>query len=255
MLVIVTKGDRRKVVSSQQLKLQRKIVTGNRLAQHYTILGRKLEQGFIEGGEQGISLVIDIAARDMHDILIEENSVTAGELGDLTMRQLATKNWNPRTRLKQFEDEIILQISDYLAVNAARSTLFTTDTDRTISNSIVRRGLTAGSTINEIAKDLRTQFQGLLGKTRSATIANTEVGIAGSRGQFQGAVNLEANRKQWIQLDNRTARPIHDAIDNQIIGMIDMFFPGGEAMEHPHDTRTASAKNIVNCNCDMVFTR
>ena len=62
MLQIATKGDRRKVISSQRLKLQHKIIMGNRLAQHYTILGRKLAAAFKEGGLVGMELVIDIAS-------------------------------------------------------------------------------------------------------------------------------------------------------------------------------------------------
>jgi hypothetical protein len=102
---------------------------------------------------------------------------------------------------------------------------------------------------------LQTQFSGVLGQVRSSVISRTEVGIAGSKAQNQGAKNLEAQTKEWLAIDDDRTRDHHIDVDTEEKQIDADFFPGGEPMAHPHDTSRASPGNYINCRCEVLYKR
>ena len=145
-------------------------------------------------------------------------------------------------------------MQDFLTTNAQKSAFFTTQTDRKNAAKIIERGLKRGSSNENIARSLRRKFGGSLGRGRSATIARTEVGIAGSRAEFEGAKNQKAKKKEWFAIRDNNLRDHHADVDGQQIGLRANFRPLGEKMKHPHDTsQGASAANIVNCRCSLGY--
>jgi hypothetical protein len=249
----LTKGDRSLVRGSQRLKSSRELGMGRDLRRFYRDLGKAIGAGFSERGIAGAQDAIDANSRDLNELLLENNIQTAGTLGDFQMRSLEKASARS-LRKKIFEEEIVGQLDSFLVTEASRSVFLITDTDRNVSARIIAGGISEGASTDAIARSLSSQFAGVLGQVRSSRIARTEVGIVGSKAQNQGAENLDAQSKQWIQVADARAREIHTDVDGLAIGMNEKWFPGGEAMAHPHDLN-ASAANIINCRCDVLYSR
>ena len=256
MPVDAIKGDISLIRGSQTIRAQRERAMGRALFAHYKLLGIALEAAFLNGGVLAMNLTFISFASPMNTIILDNNTITAGALGDFQMDLLEAKGlWNDH-RTKQNQRLIVNQLQDFLVENAQKSTAFTTKTDREIAAKIVARGRKRGSSEANIARSLRREFGSSLGRGRAAVIARTESGIAGSRGEFQGAKNQKAKKKEWIQVSVVNMREIHTDVDGQVLGMRALFRPGGERMAHPHDvTHGASAANLVNCICGMRYLK
>jgi len=222
----------------------------------YKSLGIALEIAFMNGGELAMNLTFTSFASPLNTIILDNNTTTAGVLGNFQMELLADKALRADHRTKQSERLIIRQLQDFLVENAQRSTFLVTRTDRDNAARIVARGLKRGSSTENIARSLRRKFGAGLGRARAAVIARTEVGISGSRAEFQGATNQKAKKKEWLTTIDTFEREHHNDVDGQVIGMRANFLPLGEKMKHPHDvTGGASAANLVNCRCGIRFIK
>jgi hypothetical protein len=230
------------------------------LKAHYKSLGLALEGAYLTAGPDGFNQAFDRTfqtfASPMNTLILDNNTITAGFLGDYQMDILADKGLRMPMQEKQNARLIINQMHDFLVMNAQRSTALTSDTDRKNASKIVERGLKRGSSTENIARSLRRKFGSGLGRARAAVIARTEVGIAGSRAEFQGAKNQKAKRKEWITVTDGLQREHHDDVDGETITIGRFFRPDGEKMAHPHDVEHgASASNLVNCRCGMRYIK
>ncbi len=256
MLAEATKGDISLIRGSQTRKAQRERVTARALFAFYKLLGDALSIAYMNGGELAMELTFTSFASPLNTVILDNNTTTAGVLGNFQMELLEGKALRADRRTKQNERLIIRQLQDFLVENAQQSTFFVTRTDRDNAAKIVARGLKRGSSTENIARSLRREFGTGLGRARAAVIARTEVGIAGSRAEFQGAQNQKAKKKEWITVGDLRVRGHHSDVDGQIIGMRANFLPLGEKMKHPHDvTGGASAINLVNCRCGLRFIK
>jgi hypothetical protein len=251
----LTKGDRRLVAGSQRLKRQREEVLKRKLLKYYKTLGQGIADAYSEAGQVGANTFLDSLPSELQPTLLEENTITAGILGDWQMRKLTPKSGPGPSNVKIFEEEIVNQIDTFLLAEATKSVFLISQTDRNISARIIAAGINNGLGTEAVARTLEKNFAGVLGQVRSAAISRTETGIVGSKAQNQGAVNLGAQTKQWIQVADDRRRDIHEAVDGIVLGMNELFFPAGEAMEFPLDVSRASAMNIVNCRCDVLYSR
>lgn len=121
---------------------------------------------------------------------------------------------------------------------------------------IVNRGIKADKPILELARDLREKAS--LGTAKAQLIARTETQTAANFGKFEGAklraqargVELE---KRWIPAQDERTREIHSAMNGSgWIPLEEKFEVGGELLLYPGDPK-GSARNIINCRCDIVF--
>lgn len=90
---------------------------------------------------------------------------------------------------------------------------------------------------------------------RADTIARTEIGSAFVNGNYEAQKALGEYGpafKEWLSVADARTRPEHAALDGTVIPFDDMFDAGGEMMRAPHD-ETASAANVVNCRCDVLY--
>ena len=256
MIAELIKGDISLIRGSKRLTALRERAIGRALFAYYKTLADALALAYVNGGDLALDLTFNSFASPLNTIILDNNTITAGALGDFQMDLLAEKSLRMDHRTKQNARLIVSQLESFLVENAQKSTALTSKTDRENAAKIVARGLKRGSSTENIARSLRRQFGTSLGRNRAAVIARTETGIAGSRGEFQGAKNQKAKKKEWIQVSGVNRREIHTDVDGQVITMRTLFRPGGEKMAHPHDvTHGASAKNIVNCQCGMRFIK
>lgn len=120
-------------------------------------------------------------------------------------------------------------------------------------NSEVTEALRKGTGTEALKEEIErlTSFS----EFRADTIARTEIGSAFVNGNYEAQKALGEYGpafKEWLSVSDARTRPEHAALDGTVIPFDDMFDAGGEMMRAPHD-ETASAANVVNCRCDVLY--
>ncbi len=226
------------------------------LSKYFAGLSKNLGSSYLEGGEFAMETAIAQSSQTLEEILLETSAVTAAQLGNWQMLQLEGKSLRFQDfRKKIFEREITLQLEDFIQRHVSSSVFLISETSRKLAASIVAKLIEEGESTQTIARSLTKEFNALT-PWRSARIARTEVGVVGSKAQNQGAKNMNAQSKQWLALDDGDTREAHDAVNGIAVGIDEFFFPNGQAMQHPHDmSQGATASNIINCRCDVLYSR
>lgn len=121
-------------------------------------------------------------------------------------------------------------------------------------NSQVTDALQKGASTEDLKKGIEqiTQFS----EFRADTIARTEMNAAFVNGAYEGEVALGEHGpvwKEWLPVGDSRMRPEHEAMMGQPpIPFGEDFIVGDEPMAHPM-ADGASAGNVVNCRCDVLF--
>jgi len=135
------------------------------------------------------------------------------------------------------------------------------------TNRMSNVGMTAFNDIkNEVSKAIKEgtsteQMSRTLKKTqnfsryRADTIARTEMANAYNNGSWVGQAALGEygpTHKFWVLRQDKNSRPTHVAVNQKTLPINQPFIVGGEPMMYPH-APDASAKNVVNCRCMVLF--
>lgn len=179
-------------------------------------------------------------------------------------KDFAAKTYNavkPLAKAKDdsLKDEWSKQMERYLDTYAATRVVavanqtgvrFKREISKTINDGIQR-----GLSIDDIKRNLVRSVENMTA-TRARVIARTEVVGASNQGSLIGAQSSGINlNKQWITAHNKVPpRPAHKKADGQTVGLYEQFTVGGEKMNSPGDV-TASAENVINCRCTVIYTR
>ncbi len=130
------------------------------------------------------------------------------------------------------------------------------DTTREITDSIVRRMLAEGASVDRCAEAITLQYDGME-TWRAQAIARTEMGSSMNIGAMEGYRDSQVvERKQWLAaIDERTRTwdngdEFNHAID-EIQNLDDPFVGTGEALMFPMDS-AGSPGNTINCRCTTV---
>jgi len=250
---IVKKGNRTAVQPLINLMLAREVQMLKKLDKYYRALSRRLEKGFTDHGETGVLSVFANSGEELNDLVLTSNTRTVGIAGNWQALRLE-KGSSEQLSTKRFHQTVEENLEEFLLAEALASVAFVMQTDRSQAAKIIARGIEEGLGQREISKNLQQSFSGRFGKGHAATIARTEVGIAGSKGQDQGARILGAQQKLWVAVDDDRTRGHHNDVDNKRVKIDEFFTPLGENMSHPHDgAHGATAKNIVNCRCAVLY--
>jgi len=236
-----------------QVYTKREIQMFRILRRYYSEMGKSLSEAYLEDPQNGVENVIGQARDPLNDLLLEENSDTAAATGSWQIVNFR-KSSPRRFHTKQFDDAIKTILADFLASEALNSTFLILDTDRKNAAKIIANGIEEGLGERDIAKQLDLEFSGNLGKFSAARIARTEVGIAGSKGQDTGAREIGAVDKVWNAVEDSRTRESHSNQDGNRVSMDQFFYPNGQAMLYPHDTRNgATPDNFINCRCVVLY--
>lgn len=125
------------------------------------------------------------------------------------------------------------------------------------TRQIIRRSLLRGHDENEpprvLAKRIREETGGEIGKRRAVTIARTETGVAASVGADAAAeaTGLQLD-KVWNSTHDARVRPDHAKADGQRVRMEHTFTVGGVAMRYPRDPK-GPANQTINCRCICTY--
>lgn len=110
---------------------------------------------------------------------------------------------------------------------------------------------------HESIRDMEGRIKNLFEETyknRARTVARTEVISTNNIATMEAAKQAGMRSKTWFAaLDERT-RAWHAEAHGQTVGINESFIVGGEPMQHPGDI-SASASNVINCRCTMMYNR
>lgn len=201
------------------------------------------------------------AAQEFHDALylaLERRMLAAARIfARMTYADLtgSAKNWSPVEETKFIDLLAIVEktIHRWLVDYGARKVRAITETTR----KLIRRALVKGNEEKEpprvLAKRIRSEVGGEIGRARAQTIARTEIGVASSVGSDEAAkvTGLQLD-KVWVATEDARTRPDHRKADGQKVDMDRTFTVGGEAMRYPRDP-DGSAGNVVNCRCVCTY--
>lgn len=118
----------------------------------------------------------------------------------------------------------------------------------------LRDGVTAGESIDDLAKRIRDVFADA-SKRRSVMIARTETISAYNGAAVAGAAALPADvvgGQEWIATRDGRTRAAHAAADGQLVAIGQPFDVGGDALAYPGDPN-GRGKNTVQCRCTVAF--
>jgi hypothetical protein len=112
-------------------------------------------------------------------------------------------------------------------------------------------GFEAGKNTNEIADDLRAEFNAL-SKYEARRIAMTETGAAFNFSRDAAMRGAGVQYKKWLSSHGPNVRPAHEAAEAAYaanpIPITEPFIVGGEELMFPGD-ENGSAGNVINCEC------
>lgn len=165
-----------------------------------------------------------------------------------------------------FRDEWEIWIEVFKTVQLAQKVVRIDETTRNILRDIVETGSREGLTFNDIRKRIVQVTAGAIGRKRAMVISRTEVGNAVNEAKTRSADDWAQQTgrqlgKLWIHRGAKDPRDWHISLDNGVAipkqdrwmvtdpntGVTDM-------MMYPHDYN-ASAGNVINCGCHVIYTR
>lgn len=151
-------------------------------------------------------------------------------------------------------------IRDFVTTGVAESIVEVDETTKDIVRKIMDDGARSGLQYSEIASNITKRAKSIKTYNRAFTIARTEMGSVINSAKTRSSEDFEIETglelgKLWIHRGSSDPRDSHLAVDTGIAIPKDAhFIVDGEMMLRPHDP-SASAKNVVNCGCQIVYTR
>lgn len=122
---------------------------------------------------------------------------------------------------------------------------------------ILSNGLSDGLSNDEIAKSIIDKFEDQLSKSRSIRIVRTETHNALMFANLASTQILDRDLnlglvKEWVAVEDERTREDHQIADGQTVPLDGLFTVGPDRMERPGDP-SASAGNVINCRCSLIF--
>jgi uncharacterized protein with gpF-like domain len=164
----------------------------------------------------------------------------------------------PHLETKDAEDELESFIAQWSQTNAAKKVVKVSATTETRINRAVSYGIQNGLTRAEIGKRIVEKTGESIGAVRAHVIARTEVHAASLVASFESAKSIGAVTKEWVATEDARTREDHGEVDGDVVAMNEPFLvpstDGEEPMMYPGDP-SASAGNVINCRCVLVYNQ
>ncbi len=253
-MINLPNDEARRLAAEESLRLQ--VSFEIRLAK---ILGKELERmglasqaGYEHGEVEGLTVPWMEHIERLRGVLlpaIESQMVFFGgrAIESLIMSGVLTSQ--PTSSRQVFDQSVNYHMRTY----GANKVVNIADTTRKMIKGVVDDGLKTGKTREQIAKSIWEQNAGEIGMKRARVIATTESHNAAMNGDYYAMESTGIPfKKRWLTFIDQRTRKHHAAVDGQLQPSDMPFEVGGELLMYPGDP-TASASNVVNCRCNMVY--
>lgn len=146
----------------------------------------------------------------------------------------------------------------FISAHAATRANGMMDVTKAVLREILLGAVQEGLSISSIAQLIRDEIAGdgfLNAARRAFVIARTEIHTA-STTAMEAAVKASGYDvvREWATVVDGRQRESHEEADGQQRGNDEAFDIGGESMAYPGDPG-ASAENVINCRCQILYTR
>lgn len=194
-------------------------------------------------------------AREAYEAIYKKVGTAFASETYKNVKAIAQKAKEDDTLKSNWERDMERFLDVYGATRIAKVAETTEKRVRDIIRQQVKLGMAKGDGIDIIKRNIMQSVNGM-SATRATTIARTEVVGASNQGSLIGAQSSGlALQKMWITAHNKIPpRPAHKEADGQKVDLTGLFDVGGEKMNAPGDP-TASAENVINCRCTVVYVK
>jgi hypothetical protein len=145
-------------------------------------------------------------------------------------------------------------VNDYINDFAGNKITYISDTTKKDIKYILVDYFENNKSKRALAYDLRQLYSGF-NKSRSKTIARTEVAGISNYSMLMGAVEAGYSKKKWIPILDAVTRDSHEFMaDYKSIDLLDYFEVGNSKMQYPGD-QNGAAEEVVNCRCTLKFIK
>lgn len=146
-----------------------------------------------------------------------------------------------------FDERVLAEMRERLTVLSAQISQTTHDV---IEADVLRNGVAAGKSIDDLADDLRTSFADL-SSWRAVTIARTEtVGGCNAAAHNVAAASGVAVSRRWLAASDARVRPSHERQNGHRLDGFGGTYPNG--CRYPGDPE-APADETIRCRCVEIF--
>lgn len=143
-------------------------------------------------------------------------------------------------------------ITAWVAENTGARIVGITQTTQQIVQKVIQQAFDEGLSIAQSQRLIRSKFA-LMTAMRAERIARTEIVSASNLGSLEGArATGLLLKKSWLATRDDRTRDDHADADGQQVGLNENFTVGGELMKYPGDM-DASAGNVINCRCALIY--
>lgn len=157
-------------------------------------------------------------------------------------------------------------IKDYTMTELLTKVTAIDDTTREMLRAVTAEGASTGATFSQTASAITERTAGRIAQRRARMISRTEVGEAINAAKTKSSddwakeTGMEQG-KLWIHRGAADPRDWHSALDtgipikkNETWTVTNPNTGETDYMQYPHDPG-ASAGNVVNCSCQVIYTR
>ena len=198
----------------------------------------------------------------MFDVLSDVYEIVMKDYLNRQWQQLEANNIKKETNF--FLDTWAKWLKDFTGKELTNKVTNIDETTRELLRTQVVEGAKLGETVTAINARIRKTMTA--STQRARMIARTEVGEAVNKAKTKSSDDWETETgtklgKLWIHRGAKDPRDWHMSLDTGIAIPKDDYFTvtnsqTGESdrMMYPHDS-SASAGNVINCGCQIIYTR
>jgi len=217
--------------------------------------GSAASAGYRARGLDGALSAVDSAStKRMERIFITSYSASMHSFALRTVSSMPKTGRPWAIEYKDAHDELDAKITAWAKRQAAaKVTEINKTTRKMIANTIAGAvGQDAASTTS-VAKAIKDVMGTETPDWRADLIARTEMHGSSMQGSLMGAESIDLPLlKVWVSTEDERTRVDHRSADGDEAPLDGTFTVGGELMQYPGDP-SASAENVCNCRCVMIY--
>lgn len=141
------------------------------------------------------------------------------------------------------------QVTRYLRQYSSTRIKDINNTTRRSLRRSLAKGVEAGETTDQLAKRVRHTFR-VADKSRSLTIARTEVGRASNFGSLKGMQQAGVEGKEWLATQDGLVRDSHKRLNGDVVGIDEYFRSGRHRAQYPGGFGVPAED--INCRCGIL---
>lgn len=218
----------------------------------------RFRKAIVEQSEQAIKEVEKEMSADVESrVLLAITPDPIQEVIDETYSEVSKRFFDLTRNLKvgkkdMAETTFLQELARFVLLTRAKKVKNITETTRDNIKKVVVNAVTKGWGSEKTAKEINKATR-ISSRVRARTIARTEVIGASNYGQQKGAESTGLGLKKiWVTTLDGRERQSHREANRDEVALSESFVVGGEEMLYPH-AEGASAKNVINCRCTVVY--